>query len=185
MKHQWLKFAKHEAGHHVVARALGFGTGEITMIAVGQKADEGSATAAIILNEQLSDVDAIVDYCERRVLVLCAGAIAEALSAGKSDQDKANAAWKSTAVSDWEKCKEILHVLYNIKLAAKPIDMLDQDYLDKLANELVARASNLVEANAAVIEEIGAALLEKVVLVGMPGTLAKDELEKFIVQKVD
>ena len=69
-KFRFIQIANHEAGHYIVATVLGFKTGEITIIIKDDK--KKKACTKIILDEPLSNINNILDFCYRRVQVsLC------------------------------------------------------------------------------------------------------------------
>ena len=73
---------RHEAGHMVVAKVLGFETRELVY-------NEAQAGANLIIDPRLPDVNAISAYIRRRAAVLYAGVLAESLKEGKVDNNRA------------------------------------------------------------------------------------------------
>jgi hypothetical protein len=71
---------RHEAGHMVMAKVLGFDTGILTY-------SPACAGAQIVLDLPLPDIPTLVNFIERRTMVLYAGSMAEALNADASDID--------------------------------------------------------------------------------------------------
>jgi hypothetical protein len=69
--------AMHEAGHYMVARVLGFDTGEIYINVDLKGADGGSI---IYPHKSLETLGEVCEYLERRIQVLCAGALAQHLA---------------------------------------------------------------------------------------------------------
>jgi hypothetical protein len=84
-----LPLARHEAGHYVVARCLGFSPGEIRLKITGAhviypdhpgvwlRQHEGSCF--VNLDEVLQTTEAVRDWLDRRIQALLAGALAQSL----------------------------------------------------------------------------------------------------------
>jgi hypothetical protein len=70
---------RHEYGHLVSARVMGFQTGEVALKLIG-KDRHHRARAELFVHVPLRDTAGIIDYLERRVIVLFSGALAEASS---------------------------------------------------------------------------------------------------------
>src|SRR5260370_14413127 len=110
--------ARHESGHYVIARALGFRVTElyINTDLLGVDVDGGSG---MMPHWQLTSLDAVIDYLERRIQVLCAGVLAEFLSGETVDENAAMKSWKTgKGVNDWVKERECVHTNYGIKYPA-------------------------------------------------------------------
>ena len=85
----------HEAGHYIVGRELSFKTHGITIVV--QPFQGHSATAVIEpWTPSIDDLQKLRIYLERRIQVLFAGAIAEAMDEnGKYDSDYALKEWRT------------------------------------------------------------------------------------------
>jgi hypothetical protein len=68
---------RHEAGHMMIARLFGLDTGKPTLAAA-------FASAEVTLDPDLPNMGAAISYIERRIIILCAGAMAESLRTMKS-----------------------------------------------------------------------------------------------------
>ncbi len=64
------RVAQHEMGHYVVARLLGFQTGDVFIEIIGP-IDGHWAGAEVILAEQLLSLQDVRCYLRRRIQVLC------------------------------------------------------------------------------------------------------------------
>lgn len=71
---------RHEYGHLIAARILGFQTGEVVLKLFPENG-EHAAWAELFVATPLRTLSEIVDFLERRIVVLFAGAMAEASSA--------------------------------------------------------------------------------------------------------
>jgi len=84
-----VRVAQHEMGHYVIARALGFCTGDVSLEIIGP-IDGHRGGATIILPEAIRSIEDLCVYLERRIIVLYAGALAETLPGSASPTKKVN-----------------------------------------------------------------------------------------------
>lgn len=80
-----IRVAEREMGHYVAARALGFRTGDVSVVLTGPMGDR-HGTVAVTLPTAAGSIDQIADYLRRHVIVLFAGAVAETLHHPFCDQ---------------------------------------------------------------------------------------------------
>lgn len=188
------RVAQHEFGHYVVARALGFQTGDVSIELTGPIAGN-RGQAAVTLQTPTGSLDLAVDYLSRRVIVLYSGAVAEALprygSPSKSvDIDSAIEIIRNPALGaeqDHAKARELIQVLRNIKHSdTDPEDGgRTQSELDKLDEQLFGRAVELVEAHVDTILGLAGNLSVRVIEMKVPFVITAAELESLpSVQKI-
>jgi len=170
-----LQIAHHEMGHYVVARALGFATGGVTLTVTMDLRHQGGAS--ITLTRPIASMEAMKEHLEARMMVLLAGAMAQTLpskpSAKRVDKVKAIAILKGEqgAEQDYAKVRELQHLLRNIvypdtdpasteRIAAQLKAMTDQVWLrtqtvvELLANTIAELAGVLVDGMA-IVEQWG------------------------------
>ena len=92
---------RHEFGHLVVAKVLGFQTGGVGL-------GPTEARAEIFLRPSFRSVADVADYARRRVKVLYAGAGAQALNKGEVDGGQAEQLLRTTSSNDHAKIRELL-----------------------------------------------------------------------------
>ena len=167
-----LQIAHHEMGHYVVARALGFTTGGVTLRVTMDLRHKGGATINLV--RPISSMDAMRAYLEARIIMLFAGAMAQTLpsaSVGAKRVDLSDAAailnGALGAERDDAKIRELRHLLRNITYPDTGLASSD-----RIATELKAindclwlRAQEMVEALAESITGLGAAMVDRMVLV--------------------
>jgi len=167
-----LQIAHHEMGHYVVARALGFETGDVTLTVTMDLRHKGGATINLV--RPISSMDAMRAYLEARIIMLFAGAMAQTLpsapvGAKRVDLSDAAAILNGAlgAERDDAKIRELRHLLRNISYPDT-----DLASSDRIATELKAindclwlRAQEMVEALAESITGLGAAMVDRMVLV--------------------
>ena len=189
-----LQIAHHEMGHYVVARALGFETGGVTLTVTMDLRHKGGATINLV--RPISSMDAMRAYLEARIIMLFAGAMAQTLPSapvGAKRVDLSDAAailnGAHGAEQDDAKIRELRHLLRNITYPDTGLASSD-----RIATELKAindclwlRAQEMVEALAESITGLGAAVVDRMVLVeqwGRPAdtyevVLTGEKLESF------
>lgn len=69
--------ARHEYGHLICARMLGFNTGNVTLKLLSLEGDHRAATE-IMIHEPIRNQRDIIDFLERRIVTLFSGSMAEA-----------------------------------------------------------------------------------------------------------
>lgn len=169
--------ANHEAGHYILARHFKFETNGMTIMIEN---DEGhhAASSVIKLDIPLVGNDQIIKYCEERIQILYSGGIAESLHNGKTDPDVALQVWFNGGKSDFEKLKEVMRVLRNIKHPATLDEKTKQIELDEIDKDLIAKSGALVEKYHKVIYRLGDLLLSKAVFYNIEGKLTEEEINK-------
>ena len=167
-----LQIAHHEMGHYVVARAVGFTTGGVTLSVTMDLRHKGGATINLV--RPISSMDAMRAYLEARIIMLFAGAMAQTLpsapvGAKRVDLSEAAAILNGAlgAERDDAKIRELRHLLRNISYPDTGLASSD-----RIATELKAindclwlRAQEMVEALAESITGLGAAMVDRMVLV--------------------
>src|ERR1700730_2598824 len=119
---------RHEAGHLVAGKLLGFETGLIRLT-------EKDAGAEITLTPRLPDIAAIVDYIQRRVIVLYAGVASEALRGKTINQEQAlNDYSNEIGMNDFAKIRELLLLLAGINCGDGDRQTLLDTYVEEYAN---------------------------------------------------
>lgn len=174
-----LQIAHHEMGHYVVARALGFATGGVTLSVTMDLRHQGGAS--ITLARPISSMEMLTTYLEARMMVLMAGAMGQTLTSTKLsgkhvDKSKAVAILKGAlgAEQDYAKVKELQHLLRNITCPDT-----DPASSERIAAELQVmtdrawgRTQEIVEDLADTITELGRVLVDGMVIVEQWGRAA-------------
>jgi hypothetical protein len=180
------RVAQHEMGHYVVARALGFRTGDVSIELTGP-VDGHRGTAAVTLPQALRSLDDLRSYLERRVIVLYAGGAAETLPGPGAptrtvDIEQAIKVIQNPgmgAEQDHAKARELIHTLRNV--GRPDTDLGDeaavQAELTALDQRLFTRAVELVEANADTIVGLASNLAARVPAIRSLVTLLAADLE--------
>ncbi|MHC8353330.1 peptidase M41 [Pseudomonas sp. RT4P38] len=174
-----LQIAHHEMGHYVMARALGFATGGVTLTVTMDLRHQGGAS--ITLARSISSIDAMKEHLEARMMVLLAGAMGQALPSKHSpkklvDKSKTAAILKGEqgAEQDYAKIRELRHLLRNI--AYPDTDPASSDRitaeLKEITDRVWLRTQTIVEALAVTITGLAGALVDGMVIVEQWGRAA-------------
>lgn len=167
-----LQIANHEMGHYVVARALGFETGNVTLkVSMDLRHQAG---ASIILTRSISSIEEMKEHLESRLIVLFAGAMSQTLPAKHSarklvDKLKATAILNGElgAEQDYAKVRELRHLLRNISHPATDPASSERitAELKEITDRVWLRTQQIVEALADTITGLGATLVDGMVIV--------------------
>jgi hypothetical protein len=170
--------ARHEAGHYIAARCLGFPAAEITLelqIFNGHKAG-----SSVTVGQPLESLPAVVSYLRKRVQVLFAGALAESLRHGKVNQDYAlKCLEEKGGTNDFAKARELINLLRNIEHHETMTPETAQAELDPLSEKAWTDTISLVEGEADNIEALASQLAKEVKAVGTKFTISADMLNGY------
>lgn len=167
-----LQIAHHEMGHYVVARALGFETGGVTLTVTMDLRHKGGASISLV--RPISSMDAMKEYLEARMMILFAGAMAQTLPSAHARAKRVD---KSQAVAilngafgaerDDAKIRELRQLLRNLTYPETDPTACDSvtAELKAINDRLWLRTQEIVEALAGTITELGEALVDRMVLV--------------------
>ncbi|MBV7551336.1 peptidase M41 [Pseudomonas sp. PDM28] len=174
-----LQIAHHEMGHYVVARALGFETGGVTLTVTRDLRHQGGASITLV--RPILSIEAMKEHLEARMMVLLAGAMAQTLpskpsAAKRVDKPKATAILKGEqgAEQDYAKIRELQHLLRNIvypdtdPASGKRITA----ELKAMTDRVWGRTQKIIEDQAETIAELAAALVDGMALVEQWGRAA-------------
>lgn len=174
-----LQVAQHEMGHYVVARALGFETGGVTLMVTIDLRHKGGASIGLV--RPITSMDAMKEHLGARMMVLLAGAMAQTLpskpsAARRVDKPKATAILKGEqgAEQDYAKVRELQHLLRNVIYPDT-----DPASSECIASQLKAmtdgvwiRTQKIIEDQAETIAELAATLVDGMLLVEQWGRAA-------------
>lgn len=174
-----LQIAHHEMGHYVIARALGFATGGVTLSVTMDLRHHGGA--AITLARPMTSIEAMTHYLEARMMVLLAGAMAQTLPStpacgNRIDKSKAIAILKGAqgAEQDYAKVKELQNLLRNLTCPdtdPKSPERITAE-LKLITDRVWSRTQTAVEERAETIAELAVALVGGMVIVEQWGRAA-------------
>jgi hypothetical protein len=174
-----LQIAHHEMGHYLVARALGFEAGGVTLTVTKDLRHKGGA--AISLVRTITSMDAMREYLEARMMVLFAGAMAQTLPSvhareKRVDQSKAAAILNGVLGAEWDdaKIRELRYLLRNIIYPDTDPAACERITAElKVINDrLWLRTQEIVETWAETITELAETLVNRMALVEQWGSPA-------------
>jgi hypothetical protein len=173
-----LTVARHECGHYIAARALGFRAGKLQIVVHPDGNHQGKAE--INLSQQTDSKEEIMTFLERRAQVLCAGVMAEALStSGVVDNARANQLMKSGggADQDYAKYREVIYLIRNIKHGRVDDTETLQAQMDNIEKQIWNDANVVVQTEQGIIEDLAERLAAKVEVYDVTAELSADQLE--------
>jgi hypothetical protein len=169
-------YARHEFGHWVVARALGFDVGEVTLTAhLGHTPGGGSR---IDLDHCFADIGEASSFLRNRIQVLHAGCVAQSLVGGQTQQPIYDAARTTNGVDDYAKVRELTRILRGCTVGSKADSYVEaQAQITKIDSDLIAATVAIVEKHAALIEALATNLVGRLAYFGEAVTMSKAEIE--------
>lgn len=141
------EIARHEIAHIVVAKALGFKTGEATLVLYSP---DGShlGTSVINLDFATTSLSEVSNYLDRRVIILLSGYLAEPVDVGRHQSNAHKIVYAKTAESDVQKALELIHIKLNLEGISAP------GAVNQRLSALALRAWAIVEANFKIISAL-------------------------------
>lgn len=121
---------RHEAGHMVIGRVMGFKTGDMIW-------KPSHAGAEVLPEPDIKDIPSLVSYLERRIPVLYAGAMSEA----KSGKEVLDMLKDDRAKDDFSKIRELLQLYTSLNRG----DLTSEEVHQKNNNRLWHRADTLID----------------------------------------
>lgn len=174
-----LQIANHEMAHYVIARALGFETGGVTLTVTMDLRHQGGASIGLV--RSISSMEAMREHLEARMMVLFAGVMGQALVSKHSpdkrvDKSKATAILKGElgAEQDYAKIRELRHLLRNIAYPDTVPTSSDRitAELKEITDRVWLRTQTIVEALADTITGLASALVDGMGIVEQWGRAA-------------
>ncbi|PBJ21063.1 hypothetical protein BSF44_37500 [Pseudomonas sp. ACN8] len=174
-----LQIAHHEMGHYVVARALGFETGGVSLTVTKDLRHQGGASITLV--RPISSMEAMKEHLEARMMVLLAGAMAQTLpskpsAAKRVDKRQATAILKGEqgAEQDYAKVRELQHLLRNILYPDTDPASSERitAQLKAMTDRVWDRTQQIIEDQAGTIAELAGALVDGMVIVEQWGRAA-------------
>lgn len=108
MTRQVVDVFRHEAGHMVVAKLLGFETQEVVY-------GTETAGAKLIIEPNLPDTQSVAEFIRKRLVILHAGVLAESINGGKTNSDRAIELIRDKeGADDYSKVRELTRVLAGV-----------------------------------------------------------------------
>jgi hypothetical protein len=173
------RICNHEAGHYIVARELSFTTHGIAVLFNPIQGHSGHALIEP-WTPNITSVTELTGYLERRIKVLFAGAISEAMEVtGKYDADYACGEWETGgSTNDHSKIRELVQTLRNIKYPETNDEATAQIELTQIDEDLIKQTGAIVYSRIELIHGIGDMLFQKVKEYNVKYELLETEINK-------
>lgn len=157
-----LRICRHEAGHYVLAREMGFNTNGIGVEFQVFRGHKGEAQLEPWF-PNIESLAAMEDALERRIKVLYAGVIAESVVEEQYDSDYALNEWENGGGQmDHAKIRELTHVLRNVKYPKTTDQAIIQTELDSISDALFRQTGDLVGTRFDLISGIAESMRRKI-----------------------
>ncbi len=160
------KILRHEVGHLVMAKIMGFKTGSISFVMHDLRGAH-EASAEVFLQNSLLSVSEVANYLERRIMVLFAGALAEAVDI---DDVGGISARKSISEgdgrTDGDKVQDLVHLLRNIRCPHTASTEQMSDELNSIWNGLWEKSAAIVKQEYVLLKELAANLAPRIQMIG-------------------
>lgn len=167
--------AQHEFGHYLVARTLGFVTGDVALASVTAMAGPGGQVDSNLL-VSITDIKSMIGYCERRVQVLMAGVLSEAIEAGLVDHEKAILFAETSGANDYAKWRELINILRNGSHPETTDPSAANAELQAISDRLWNAAATLLVSRWTLINELSQELARRRVFNPGPAVFSAAEL---------
>ncbi|OHX37813.1 hypothetical protein BJL95_08430 [Methylomonas sp. LWB] len=139
---------KHEVGHWVIARQLGFKTGKIEIEILSNRSSMGHmATATICPEPDINGLDPLLKYIECRVCILFAGVISQLLDKSNKTESTAAALLDTDGADDKGKIKDLLFIARGIRFSGSIHESNEHEQMNALQKAYWERANDLVLDN--------------------------------------
>ena len=142
-----IDFVRHECGHLVIAKSLGFKTGGITIT-------HEQAYAELEIIPSCRSTEEIKSFIERRVIVLYAGAAAQSIYDGEINSKLCIELLKTTALDDWRKIQEYVRLLAGIEHPGYDASEKFAPKLKEVDDNIANKAGEAVDTYKALILEL-------------------------------
>lgn len=143
-----LEIIQHEVGHWIAAKELGFTAGEIEINVVRSTSGiEAWGYSNVRLFFPALSHEAAHDLIKKRAICLAAGVCAQILEQELSDWEQIQPLFDSNGRNDFEKIKEYLYILANLKSDPPINSQNEQDIITRELREVWSDTSSLVENN--------------------------------------
>lgn len=126
------RICRHEVGHLIIAREMGFTTYDLK-VTYHPKGHHASSEIDL-WTPHISDISSVIEYMQKRLMVLYAGAMAESFDRdGNYNGKHAINEWKNGgAMNDWAKIRELIQLLRNLKFP----ETTDPEQIDNQLNDI-------------------------------------------------
>lgn len=177
-KNRIKKICTHEAGHYIVARELSFKSHKISATFYFPTGQSGESIIEHF-TPSINNLKELETYLERRIKVLYAGTIAEAMEEnGDYNSDYALDEWrKGGGMNDYAKIGELTQALRNIRYPETIEKTNAQIELDIIDKGLFKQSATIVYERIELIYGVGDMLLQKVKKYNIKYILAESEID--------
>jgi hypothetical protein len=177
-KQEIFRVCKHEAGHCIMSKELGFKTNGIAVKITtnGHKASAGIT----ILNQGIDNIEKTKEFLEKRIKVLYAGGIAESINgSGELDKEHFAQVWEEGGGHiDHANIRELVRLLRDLVYPNTTTDEEANKELKALDDRLINEAGEIVGERIQIIEGIAQQITERINELNIQYDFTEDDLNK-------
>ena len=155
---------RHEVGHWVLAKCLGFRTGDIAIEILRHGNSYGHNGAATIFPEpDISNLNALYEYIGNRICVLFAGVISQTLEKFNINDTTAANLLEIDGTDDHNKIRELLFIARGIKFSGSIHESSELEQVDLIVKECWEKSDHLVKEHRTSILFISEKIMQQLV----------------------
>lgn len=169
---------KHEAGHCIMAKELGFKTNGI-IVKITKNGHKASA-GITILNQGIDNIEKTKEFLEKRIKVLYAGGIAESLnSSGELNEQHFAKVWEEGGGHiDHANIRELVRLLRDLVYPNTTDDDQANKELKELDDRFINEAGKIVSERIQIIEGIAQQITERIKELNIQYDFTEEDLNK-------
>ncbi|QNK66082.1 hypothetical protein [Variovorax sp. PAMC26660] len=175
-KPNFLRLTKHEAGHYIVAKALGFSVKTI-FLEMRNPHGHHSGGSELDLWMPVAGQQQTEDYLAKRIAILLAGAVGEAWIDGEVKQDAFAACLQVNGAQDRLKTHELLQLLRNLRHPGTTVEAQTEKELADLETQCINIAVDEIRKHQAAFDELAQSLLARLTTYGIRETMTKGDVD--------
>jgi len=156
---------RHEVGHWVLAKYLGFKTGDIEIEILENNKFHGHNGAAKIFPEpDINNLDTLYKYIDNRICILFAGVISQILEKNNSNERTAAILLETDGADDYKKIQELLFIARGVRFSGSIQESSELDHRNLIQKECWEKSDFLVKENKDLILFISKKIAQEIVL---------------------
>ncbi|MEK8047089.1 hypothetical protein [Ideonella margarita] len=178
-----LEICHHEAGHWVIAQAVGFEVDDITVTLFKDgKHITASGSATVFPRLEIKSVEAVEEYLVKRIVVLFSGVISESIAIENRNEFTARELLKTNGIDDARSANELLQILRGVRFPGR-ITIDESRQLAEVQTECWQLANALIEENQDKIRRVARGMALNVSALNKPVRFRKVMLQEFSVRE--
>ena len=175
---QSLPICRHEVGHYIVAKQLGFKMNGINIKIIDNRGCH-DAENNLELYRKLRTMKDILNYLDDRIQILYAGALAQSLSNGAVNTDHAEKYFEYGSDHDQKKALELVEIIRNIRYPDSDENTAIKE-IEQIRRELFSKTQNVVVSNERIICKLSQKLDSEIHQLGETYDFSEDKINDIL-----